>query len=820
MPVRQRTVLDRGQGSSGAGSKESLTAIARSMVEDMMSFYPGNRPGGVPGLLPKPYYWWEGGTLMGSLIDYWYYTGDTRWNGVAQDGLLFQTGPDNDYMPPNQTMTEGNDDQGFWGMAVMSAAELNFEDPPHGRPQWLALAQAIFPWNNGYDYKNSISQACFFNIAARLALYTGNQSYADWADRVRDWMAATKLLNPETYHIYDGIHIENCSRITPYQWTYNAGAMLLGAAALYNHSASAARRETWRERVDGLLNDSLIFFTGEHGDIMTEMAATTKWAPWTHDGVKHLLASSAAAAVATCTGGDNGRMCGLKWNTRRWDGTTGVGQQMAAMEVVLANAIEHSRPPVTDRNGGTSVGDPGAGGADVGRKTREELSSVSTAEKTGAYILTVLFVIGVIAGSLFALDDEYDRSSVPERLARLRAVVVSGVRSWSCSVVTGRSRPSEGKMTTLALVVLSVPLSIWAVERAYSWLIADNSSPRASSYLLFAGVAFVALKTSLSLVDSYRFERRRRALGCGTVASFPHKDPILGLDAFVKTLRAVGGHALFDLYSRRFASCGNTYYILTLGQRLLMTNEVENVKAMLGPKMDDWPIGGPRLLAVLPVLGPDSIFSSNGGAWQEARALLRPSFVRDQYANLRCFARHTDNMLAAVPADGTTFDMQSLLLDMTMDSSTDFLLGRSTNLLTQASPEAQQFARDFEYASRESAKMAFLGELMYHLPHPRLKRAARGLREYVRSYLEKAVAEKKKEEEKGEESGEGASDRGYVFLYEMLKANPPEEYIVDQILSVLIAGRDTTATAMSSVFYFLARNARAVEKLRQEIKRA
>ncbi|AEO54904.1 glycoside hydrolase family 76 protein [Thermothelomyces thermophilus ATCC 42464] len=462
------------------GSKESLTTIARSMVEDMMSFYPGNRPGGVPGLLPKPYYWWEGGTLMGSLIDYWYYTGDTRWNGVAQDGLLFQTGPNNDYMPPNQTMTEGNDDQGFWGMAVMSAAELNFDDPPHGRPQWLALAQAvfntqaarweerdcggglrwqIFPWNNGYDYKNSISQACFFNIAARLALYTGNQSYADWADRVWDWMATTKLLNPETYHIYDGVHVENCSRITPYQWTYNAGAMLLGAAALYNHSASAARRETWRERVDGLLNGSLIFFTGENGDIMTEvacepvdlcdldqqsfkaylsrwMAATIKWAPWTNRRVKPLLASSAAAAVATCTGGDNGRMCGLKWNTRRWDGTTGVGQQMAAMEVVLANAIEHSRPPVTDRNGGTSVGDPGAGSADVGRKTPEEYSSVSTAEKTGAYILTVLFVIGVIAGSLFALDDEYNRSSVPERLARLRAVVVSGVRSWSCSVLS------------------------------------------------------------------------------------------------------------------------------------------------------------------------------------------------------------------------------------------------------------------------------------------------------------------------------------------------------------------------------------------------
>ena len=82
--------------------------------------------------------------MMGALVDYWYYTGDTAWNAVTTQGLLFQVGPHNDYMPPNQTLTEGNDDQGFWGLAVMSAAEYNFPNPPADQPQWLALAQAVF----------------------------------------------------------------------------------------------------------------------------------------------------------------------------------------------------------------------------------------------------------------------------------------------------------------------------------------------------------------------------------------------------------------------------------------------------------------------------------------------------------------------------------------------------------------------------------------------------------------------------------------------------------------------------------------------------
>jgi cytochrome P450 len=242
-----------------------------------------------------------------------------------------------------------------------------------------------------------------------------------------------------------------------------------------------------------------------------------------------------------------------------------------------------------------------------------------------------------------------------------------------------------------------------------------------------------------------------------------------------------------------------------------MTNEAENIKTILGTKMEDWPIDGPRLLSTLPVLGPDSIFTSNGEPWHRARAMLRPSFVRDQVADLHSFDRHIKNMLAAIPKEGATFDIQSLLLNMTMDSSTDFLLGYSTNLLTKASPEARQFVKDFEYASRESAKKARLGPILYHLPHRKLREAVQGLRQYVRFYLKRAITEKEGE-------GGKAKDRSYVFLDELLKAGPPEEYTVDQILSVLIAGRDTTATAMSSVFYFLARNPRVVEKLREEIK--
>jgi mannan endo-1,6-alpha-mannosidase len=220
-----------------------------------LKLYNGNTPGNTPGLLPNPYYWWEAGAMWGALIDYWYLTGDAQWNDIITQAMLFQVGTNNDFMPNNQTKSEGNDDQCFWGIAAMMAAERNFPNPPSTSPQWLALAQAvfnemasrwdpntcngglrwqIFTFNNGYNYKNSIANGCFFNLGARLARFTGNTTYSDWAAKSWDWMESVGIMNEE-YHIYDGTDTTiNCSQVNHIEWTYNNGAILLGAATMWN----------------------------------------------------------------------------------------------------------------------------------------------------------------------------------------------------------------------------------------------------------------------------------------------------------------------------------------------------------------------------------------------------------------------------------------------------------------------------------------------------------------------------------------------------------------------------------------------------------
>ncbi|KAF4337237.1 DFG5 [Fusarium beomiforme] len=428
---------------------KSIKEAAAKAAYGLVKFYTGNNTGDTPGNLPDPYNWWEAGAMFGTLIDYWWLTGDDSYNNITSQAMLHQAGTPGDYMPDNQTMTEGNDDQGFWAMAAMSAAEHNFPDPPDTHPGWLAQAQAvfneyvsrwdskhcngglrwqIFPWNIGYDYKNSISNGCFFNIATRLALYTGNDTYAGWAEKVYNWQSKIGLVTDDM-RIYDGVTIGNgqdCSNIVRTQWSYNTGIFLYGAAVLYNLTES----DTWKKRVDGMMSDiwnkfvnnNILYeqFCEEHkqcnqdqrsfkGYLARWMAATSQVAPYTNTNITKLLKSSAQAAAKVCDGsptrgyeGPAGTACGFSWLADSFDDIVGVGPQMNAVSIFMYTLMDKAKAPVTYKTGGTSKGNPGGGDINSEKEVgKTKYKTITTADKAGAGILTLLIAAGVVGGTAF-----------------------------------------------------------------------------------------------------------------------------------------------------------------------------------------------------------------------------------------------------------------------------------------------------------------------------------------------------------------------------------------------------------------------------------
>lgn len=249
-----------------------------------------------------------------------------------------------------------------------------------------------------------IANGCFFNLGARLARYTGNQSYADWAEKTWDWMVGVGYIDKD-YNIYDGGHVEqNCTDINRAQFSYNNAIFLLGAAYMYNYTHGS---DVWAARVNGLVNSTLrTFFRDnvayevaceEHMSCTTDMlsfkgylhrwlATAAEVAPFIRDTVLPVLRTSAEAAVSTCAGEENGRTCGFQWVKRQYDGSKGAGQQMNVLGAVSALLVEYSKPPLTNGTGGTSKGDPMAGSRSD--TLTQEVKPPTGGDKAGAAILT------------------------------------------------------------------------------------------------------------------------------------------------------------------------------------------------------------------------------------------------------------------------------------------------------------------------------------------------------------------------------------------------------------------------------------------------
>jgi len=228
--------------------------VAKTLASGVVSRY--NRSledEGVPGLFGDPYYWWEAGAVFGGLIEYAHLTGDDQYNELIGMAMGHQMGEYN-FMPMNQSKNLGNDDQSFWALAAMTAAETGLT-APNDVGNWLDLAVNVFNlqilrWNTdscdgglkwqiyafnaGFNYKNSISTGNLFLLSARLAQFTGNATYSEWAEKALKWTQDVGLVS-ENYAVFDGTKDDsNCSTINRIQWSMYSATFAEGAALMYN----------------------------------------------------------------------------------------------------------------------------------------------------------------------------------------------------------------------------------------------------------------------------------------------------------------------------------------------------------------------------------------------------------------------------------------------------------------------------------------------------------------------------------------------------------------------------------------------------------
>ncbi|OBZ74591.1 hypothetical protein A0H81_05671 [Grifola frondosa] len=203
------------------------------------------------------------------------------------------------------------------------------------------------------------------------------------------------------------------------------------------------------------------------------------------------------------------------------------------------------------------------------------------------------------------------------------------------------------------------------------------------------------------------------------------------------------------------------------------------------------------------------IFVTDGEAWKQNRAMIRPFLGKERVSDFEIFAEHTDKVLSILSdalESGSPIDAQDLFSRFTLDSGSDFLLGFCPDSLSAPRPipfkarigpkgaaaddEFGTFSRAFEEIQVTIAMRFRLGAFfpLYEFFGDRTLPDAKVITRWIKPVVEKALQDK-----------------------------AHEETVRYGLLNVLMAARDTTAALLTFTVYLLAMHPEVLQRLRKEV---
>ena len=137
-------------------------------------------------------------------------------------------------------------------------------------------------------------------------------------------------------------------------------------------------------------------------------------------------------------------------------------------------------------------------------------------------------------------------------------------------------------------------------------------------------------------------------------------------------------------------------------------------------------------------------------------------------------------------------DLQPLFFRLTLDTTMAVLFGKTLDSLkTKISGDEVFFARAFDQAQHELARRGRLGDLYWLLDGITFRRSCKVVHEFVDKIVGDALNETKSPTSSQEPSGR------YVFLTALISKTRDQRVLRDQLINILLAGRDTTACLLS-----------------------
>ncbi|KAI9773731.1 MAG: hypothetical protein M1839_002029 [Geoglossum umbratile] len=369
--------------------------------------------------------------------------------------------------------------------------------------------------------------------------------------------------------------------------------------------------------------------------------------------------------------------------------------------------------------------------------------------------------------------------------------------------------------------------------------------PLAIQATLFALTIYVLLRLFDQSLRDAHFRAFAHAHACAE-PPYEKNDTPYGIGQLLYIL-AFKVDILEDLIRRRYRRCGHTHKQYGVVGEIVHTVDPRNIQTMLSLKFNDYELGGKRGRNIIPVVG-HGIFTAEGKEWESSRALLRPFFGRGMGGGLEGAEVRVGELMGVLErgmewGGGWTkeVDLVDLFLRFSMDSTTEFLFGKSIGAQLElggmdkhktGSPKRKMtFSEAHEIGSAWASFRFVIPEWAWPLtalpfsPAYRRIKEATTLVSRVAGKFVKAALERRQQERWSRPSGPnmdghrlyGGVGEKFVLVEALAAEIEDPDLLRGELLHVLLASRDTTAYLLSWCFLLLSLHPNYFTRLRASV---